>query len=48
MGCMEAYGSEWKRRGVYGGVWNGEKSLWNWQSVKYVRDRKKPLTILFS
>ena len=27
MGCMGAYGSEWKRRGAYGGVWNGEKSM---------------------
>ena len=28
--CMGAYGSQWKHRGAYGGVWNGEKSVWNW------------------
>ena len=34
MGCMEAYGSEWKRMEAYGMVkkvyGSGIKGVWNW------------------
>ena len=42
MGCMEAYGSEWKHRGAYGMV----RKVYG-TGIKGVCDCKQPLTILF-